>query len=83
VHIATLNSLQTGNLRGKITISVLNAAILEHEAAAPQELFGKFPKQTIRESFPKNREFYADTGEINPLVFGAGGNTNTQRPIGL
>ena len=52
-----LNSLQTGNFTGKITISGLKTTILEQETAAPQGLFGKFPKQTIRENFLLNREF--------------------------
>jgi hypothetical protein len=54
-----LNSLQTGNFTGKITISGLKTTILEQETAAPQGLFGKFPKQTIREKFLLNREFKA------------------------
>jgi hypothetical protein len=51
------NSLQTGNFTGKITISGLMATMLEQQAAVPQGLFSEFPKQTIREIFPKNREF--------------------------
>jgi hypothetical protein len=52
-----LNSLQTGNFTGKITISGLMATMLEQETAVPQGPFSEFPKQTIREIFPKNREF--------------------------
>jgi hypothetical protein len=51
------NSLQTGNFTGKITVSASKATILERETAVPQALCGQFPKQTIREIFPKNREF--------------------------
>ena len=51
------NSLLTGNFTGKITISGLKAAVLEHETAVPQGLFSRFPKQTNRELFPKNGEF--------------------------
>ena len=50
------NSLQTGNFTGKITISGLKATILKQETAVPQGLFSRFPKQTIREIFLKNRE---------------------------
>jgi hypothetical protein len=49
--------LLTGNFTGKITISGPEAAVLEHETAVPQRLFGRFPEPTIREMFPKNREF--------------------------
>jgi hypothetical protein len=52
-----LNSLQTGNFTGKITVSGLKAAISKQETAVPQGLFAKFPKQTIREIFLTNREF--------------------------
>jgi hypothetical protein len=51
------NSLQTGNFTGKITILRPQRAISKEETAVPQGLFSKFPKQTIREIFPKNREF--------------------------
>jgi hypothetical protein len=51
------NSLQTGNFTGKIAISGLEATITKQETAVPQGLFSKFPKQTIREKFPQNREF--------------------------
>jgi hypothetical protein len=51
------NSLQTGNFTGKTTISGLKATMLEQETAVPQGLFSEFPKQTIREIFPKNKEF--------------------------
>jgi hypothetical protein len=52
-----LNSLQTGNLTGKIAISGPKATIAKQEIAVPQGLLTQFPKQTIREIFPKNREF--------------------------
>jgi hypothetical protein len=51
------NSLQTGNFTGKITVSGLKAAIPEQKTAVSQGPFSEFPKQTIREIFPKNREF--------------------------
>jgi hypothetical protein len=60
VHIAPVskpNSLQTGNLTGKITISGLKATTPKQETTMPQGLFSKFPKQIIREFFLKNREF--------------------------
>ncbi|MGA2058566.1 MAG: hypothetical protein ABSG88_25095 [Bradyrhizobium sp.] len=62
-----LNSLQTGNFTGKITISGLMATMLEQETAVPQGLFSEFPKQTIREIYPKNREFQADNREFSRL----------------
>jgi hypothetical protein len=66
-----LNSLLTGNFTGKITISGLKAAVLEQETAVPQRLFSKFPRQTIREIFPDNREFQADNRDSGPnVVFG-------------
>jgi hypothetical protein len=43
------------------------ATMLEQETAVPQGLFSEFPKQTIREIFPKNREFYADNREFSRL----------------
>jgi len=52
-----LNSLQTGNFTGKITISGLKATISKQETTVPQRFFKKFPKQTIRELFQTNREF--------------------------
>jgi hypothetical protein len=51
------HSQQTGNFSGKITTSDPKAAFLVQEAAVPLGPFGEFPKQTIREIFPKNREF--------------------------
>jgi len=51
------NSLQTGNFTGKITNLGRQAEVLEQETAVPHGLFYGFPKQTIREVFPKNREF--------------------------
>jgi hypothetical protein len=51
------NSLLTGNLTGKITISDLKPAVLEPETAVSQGLFSKFPKQPIREFLSWNREF--------------------------
>jgi hypothetical protein len=51
------NSLQTGNFTGKITILGLKVAISKQETAVPQGLLSKFPKQTIRDYFSKNREF--------------------------
>jgi hypothetical protein len=59
-----LNSLQTGNFTGKITISGPKATISKQETAAPQGLSRKFPKQTIREIFSTNREFQADNREF-------------------
>jgi hypothetical protein len=52
-----LNSLQTGNLTGKITVSGLKAAIWERETAVPQGLFSRFPTQTNREITSGIREF--------------------------
>ena len=50
--------------------------ILAREAAVPEGLFGKFPKQTIREIFLENRETKANNRVLrksarpisNPLV---------------
>jgi hypothetical protein len=56
-HLSPANSLQTGNFTGKITILRPQRAISKEETAVPQGLFSKFPKQTIREKFPQNREF--------------------------
>jgi hypothetical protein len=52
-----LNSLQTGNFTGKITISGGKTTIVQQKTTVPQGLFSEFPKQTIREIFSKNREF--------------------------
>jgi hypothetical protein len=59
-----MNSLLTGNFTGKFTISSLKAAILEHETAVLQGLFSRFPKRTIREIFPKSREFQTDNRDF-------------------
>lgn len=61
-------SLLSGNFTGKITISGLKATILKQETTAPQRLFSKFPKQTIREISPKNREFQADNREFSRQI---------------
>ncbi len=61
-------SLLSGNFTGKITISGLRATILKQETTAPQRLFSKFPKQTIREISPKNREFQADNREFSRQI---------------
>jgi len=38
-------------------ISGGKTTIVQQETTVPQGLFSEFPKQTIREIFPKNREF--------------------------
>jgi hypothetical protein len=59
-----LNSLQTGNFTGKITISGLKATISKQETTVPQRLFKKFPKPTIRELFQTIREFRPDNRDL-------------------
>jgi hypothetical protein len=48
----------------EITILGPKATISKQETAAPPGLFRKFPKQTIREIFPTNREVQADNREF-------------------